>query len=54
MLAQTPSACSCRRISQAKRDGCSRFSWAIRATTSGVAVRGLLPPMALGSTAPVR
>lgn len=52
-LAQTPSACSCCRISQAKSAGCSRFSCAIRATTSGVAVRGLLPPMALGSTAPV-
>lgn len=53
-LAQMPSACSCRRISQAKREGCSSFSWAILATTSGVAMRGLLPPMALGSRAPVR
>lgn len=54
LLAQMPSACSCRRISQAKREGCSSFSWAILATTSGVAMRGLLPPMTLGSRAPVR
>lgn len=52
--AQNPSAQSRRWISQAKRPGHSPFSWAIRATTRGVARRGLLPPTPLGSKTPVR
>lgn len=51
---QSPSAQSWRWISQAKRAGHSPFSWAIRATTGGVARRGLLPPIPLGSKTPVR
>lgn len=51
---QSPSAQSWRWISQAKRAGRSPFSWAIRATTGGVASRGLLPPIPLGSKTPVR
>lgn len=51
---QSPSAQSWRWISQAKRAGHSPLSWAIRATTGGVAKRGLLPPIPLGSKTPVR
>lgn len=51
---QSPSAQSWCWISQAKRAGHSPFSWAIRATTGGVARRGLLPPIPLGSKTPVR
>lgn len=40
-------------ISQANIEGHSRLYWAIFVTTSGVATRGLLPPMARGRIDPV-
>lgn len=52
-LSQTCSAISRSLISQANIDGHSRLNMAIFLTTSGVATRGLLPPMALGRTVPV-
>lgn len=50
---QTPSDSSLSRISHAKIDGHSLLYWAILPTTSGVATRGLLPPIALGLMEPV-
>ncbi len=50
---QAPSDSSLSRISHAKIDGHSLLYWAILPTTSGVATRGLLPPIALGLMEPV-
>lgn len=48
-----PSDKSLSLISQANIDGHSRLNWAILATTSDVATRGLLPPIARGLIDPV-
>ena len=50
---QSPSDRRRSRISQAKIDGHSRLYCAMRVTTSGVATRGLLPPIARGRMEPV-
>ena len=50
---QTSSLSSRSRISQANIDGHSRLYAAILCTTSEVATRGLLPPMARGFMLPV-
>lgn len=50
---QMPSESSLSRISHAKMDGHSLLNWAILLTTSGVATRGLLPPIARGLIEPV-
>lgn len=50
---QAPSDSNRSRISQANIDGHSRLYWAILATTSDVATRGLLPPIARGRIEPV-
>lgn len=52
-LVQQPSDSNRSRISQANIEGHSRLYWAILATTSEVATRGLLPPIALGRIEPV-
>ena len=52
-LVQAPSDRSRSRISHAKIDGHSRLNCAIFVTTSGVATRGLLPPIARGRIEPV-
>ncbi len=50
---QTPSESRRSRISHAKIDGHSLLNWAIFETTSLVATRGLLPPIARGRMLPV-
>lgn len=52
-LSHTPSANSRSRISQANTPGSLRFNCLMYATTRGVVTRGLLPPIAPGSTDPV-
>ena len=52
-LEQLPSDSNRSLISQAKMDGHSRLYWAIFPTTSFVATRGLLPPIAFGRIEPV-
>ena len=52
-LEQMPSLRRRSLISQAKMEGHSRLNWATLPTTSLVATRGLLPPMALGRMLPV-
>ncbi|KAH9416354.1 hypothetical protein DERP_000859 [Dermatophagoides pteronyssinus] len=50
---KAPSESNLSRISHANIDGHSRLYCAILATTSDVATRGLLPPIALGRIEPV-
>jgi hypothetical protein len=52
-LVQAPSDRSLSLISQANIEGHSRLYWAIFPTTSDVATRGLLPPIARGRIEPV-
>ena len=52
-LEQLPSDSNRSLISQAKMDGHSRLYCAILPTTSLVATRGLLPPIAFGRIEPV-
>ena len=48
-----PSESNRSLISQLNMDGHSRLKMAIFCTTSGVATRGLLPPMGFGPNEPV-